>query len=160
MTRTIDTDTTDQSIRFWAYDSDGAAVTGEAHNSAGMAVSVVVRRKGRIASTTSLTLVARGGAGVHTDSALTEVASGEYVVDLPDSYFTTAGDHVSLTVASTAITGTVVVESLTIAFGANTISDEDIQEIVAGVITKIEEAAAKIEEAAANSARALMESLD
>jgi hypothetical protein len=114
-TMIIDTDTTDQSIRFWAYDSDGAAVTGEAHDSDGMAASVVVRRKGRIASTTSLTLVARSGSGVHTDSALTEVGSGEYVVDLPDSYFATAGDYVSLTVASTAITGTVVVESLTVA---------------------------------------------
>jgi hypothetical protein len=112
MTRTVNTDTTDQSIRFWAYDSDGAAVTGEAYNSDGMAVSVVVRRKGRIESTTSLTLVARSGSGIHTDSALTEAGSGEYVVDLPDSYFATDGDHVSLTVASTAITGTVVVESL------------------------------------------------
>lgn len=117
MTRTIDTDSTDQSIRFWAYDSDGAAVTGEVYNSAGMSVSVIVRQSGRIASTIALTLVARSGAGIHTDSALTEVGSGEYVVDLPDSYFATDGDHVSVTVASTAITGSVVVESLTVSNG-------------------------------------------
>lgn len=110
----VNSGTTDQSIRFFAYDEDGAAVTGEAYNSAGMTVSVVVRRKGRIVSTTALTLVARSGVGVHTDSALTEVANGEYVVDLADSYFATAGDHVSLSVASTAITGTVVVESLVV----------------------------------------------
>jgi hypothetical protein len=114
---TVNTGTTDQSIRFWAYDADGAAVEGEEYNSDGMAVSVIVRRKGRIVSTTALTLVARSGVGVHTDSALTEVGSGEYVVDLADSYFATAGDHVSLSVASTAITGTVVVESLTTGSG-------------------------------------------
>ena len=112
--RKVDTNTTDQSLRFWAYDSDGAAVTDEDHTSDGMSISVIVRRKGRIVSTTSLTLAARSATGVHTDSAITEVGSGEYVVDLSDSYFETEGDHISLTVASTAITGTVVVETLTV----------------------------------------------
>lgn len=114
MSRPVTTGSTDQSIRFWAYDSDGAAVTGEAYNSAGMAVSVAVRSAGRIVSTTALTLVARSGVGVHTDSALTEVGGGEYVVDLPDSYSATAERDISLTVASTAITGAVLVEMLAV----------------------------------------------
>lgn len=115
MGRAVITGSADQSIRFWAYDSAGAAVAGEAHDSAGMAVSVVVRSAGRIVSTTALTLVARSGVGVHTDSALTEVGGGEYVVDLPDSYSATAGRDISLTVASTAITGAVLVETLSVA---------------------------------------------
>ena len=118
MSRPVTTGSADQSIRFWAYDSDGAAVTGEAYNSAGMAVSVVVRSAGRVVSTTALTLVARSGAGVHTDSALTEVGGGEYVVDLPDSYSATDERDISLTVASTAITGAVLVETIEIGKGA------------------------------------------
>ncbi len=103
--RHVDTASTDQSIRVWAYDADGAAITGEAYNSAGIAASVVVRSAGRIVSTTALTLVARTSVGVHRDSAFTEVGSGGYVIDLPDSYFATAGREVSVTLASTAITG-------------------------------------------------------
>lgn len=105
MSRAVTTSSTDQSIRVWAYNSSGAAITGEAYNSAGIAVSVVVRSAGRIVSTTALTLVARSGAGVHTDSAFTEVGAGEYVVDLPDSYSATAGRDVSVTLTSTAISG-------------------------------------------------------
>lgn len=105
MSRAVTTSSTDQSIRVWAYNSSGAAITGEAYNSAGIAVSVVVRSAGRIVSTTALTLVARSGAGVHTDSAFTEVGAGEYVVDLPDSYSATAGRQVSVTLTSTAISG-------------------------------------------------------
>ena len=112
MSRQVKTAETDWSIRFWAYDSDGAAVTGEAYNSAGMTASVVVRAKGRIVSTTALTLVARSVVGVHTDSALTEVGNGEYLIDLPDNYLATADRVVSLSVASDAITGTVIVETL------------------------------------------------
>lgn len=112
MSQQVATGQTDWSIRLWAYDSAGAAVTGLAYNAAGIAVSVVVRAKGRVLSTTALTLVARSGAGVHTDSAWTEVAGGEYVVDLPDSYLATAERTISLTVAATAITGTVIVETL------------------------------------------------
>lgn len=103
--RAVALNATDQSIIVKAYNSSGAAITGEAWNSAGIAVSVVVRSAGRILSTTSLTLVARSGAGVHTDSAFTEVGSGEYVVDLPDSYSATAGRQVSVTLTSTAISG-------------------------------------------------------
>ena len=114
MSQLVRLNQTDWSIRLWAYDSAGAAVTGLLHNSAGMAVSVVVRSKGRVVSTTALTLVARSGAGVHTDSAWTEVAAGEYVVDLADSYFATADRTISLTVAATAITGTVIVETLAV----------------------------------------------
>ena len=114
MSRAVITGSVDQSIRFWAYDSAGAVVEGEAWNSAGMAVSVIVRSAGRIMSTTALTLQARSGAGVHTDSALTEVSNGEYVVDLPDSYSATADRDISLSVASTAITGTVIVETLAV----------------------------------------------
>lgn len=109
MSRHVDTSSTDQSIRVWAYDSDGVAITGQAYNSAGIAVSVVVRSAGRIISTTSLTLVARSSVGVHRDSAFTEVAGGEYVVDLPDSYFTTSRHQVSVTLTSTAIAGGYVV---------------------------------------------------
>ena len=105
MSRAVITSSTDQSIRVWAYNSSGAAITGEAYNSAGIAVSVVVRSAGRIVSTTALTLVARSGAGVHTDSAFTEVGAGEYVVDLPDSYSATASRQVSVTLTSTAISG-------------------------------------------------------
>jgi hypothetical protein len=112
MSQQVTTGQTDWSIRLWAYDSAGAAVTGLLHNSAGMSVAVIVRSKGRIVSTTALTLVARSGAGVHTDSAWTEVGNGEYVVDLADSYFATEGRTISLTVAATAITGTVIVETL------------------------------------------------
>lgn len=112
MSQQVNTSETDWSIRLWAYDSDGAAVTGLVYNSTGIAVSVVVRAKGRIVSTTALTLVARSSAGVHTDSAFTEVGNGEYVVDLPDSYMATAERTISLTVAATAITGTVIVETL------------------------------------------------
>jgi hypothetical protein len=65
-------------------------------------------------STTALTLVDRSEAGVHTDSAWTEVSGGEYVVDLADSYFATADRTISLTVAATAITGTVIVETLAV----------------------------------------------
>ena len=103
--RLVTTGSTDQSIRVWAYDSSGAAITGEAYNSAGIAVSVVVRSAGRIVSTTALTLVARSSAGVHTDSAFTEVGAGEYVVDLPDSYCATADRQVSVTLTSDAISG-------------------------------------------------------
>jgi len=112
MSQQVITGQTDWSIRLWCYDSAGAAVTGLLHNSAGMAVSVVVRSKGRILSTTALTLVARSSVGVHRDSAWTEVSGGEYVVDLPDSYLATAERTVSLTVAATAITGTVIVETI------------------------------------------------
>jgi hypothetical protein len=112
MSQQVVTGQTDWSIRLWCYDSAGAAVTGLLHNSAGMSVSVVVRQKGRIISTTVLTLVARSGAGVHTDSAWTEVADGEYVVDLTDSYLATAERTISLDVAATAITGTVIVETI------------------------------------------------
>ena len=112
MSQQVSTGQTDWSIRLWAYDAAGAAVTGLLHNSAGMAVSVVVRSKGRVLSTTALTLVARSGAGVHTDSAWTEVADGEYVVDLADSYFATAERTISLSIAATAITGTVIVETI------------------------------------------------
>jgi len=106
----------DQSIRVWAYDEDGAAITGEAYNSAGIAVSVVVRSAGRILSTTALTLVARSGVGVHTDSAFTEVGGGEYVVDLADTYSATANRDVSVTLTSTAISGGYVL-SETLAVG-------------------------------------------
>ncbi len=112
MSQQVNTGEADWSIRLWAYDSAGEAVTGLVYNSAGVAVSVVVRSKGRIVSTTALTLVPRSGAGVHTDSAFTEVGGGEYVVDLPDSYIATAERTISLTVAATAITGTVIVETL------------------------------------------------
>lgn len=116
MSRSVITGSTDESIRVWAYNSAGVAITGEAYNSAGIAVSVVVRSKGRIVSTTALTLVARSGAGVHTDSAFTEVGSGEYVIDLADSYFATANRDISVTLTSTAITGGYVL-SQTLAVG-------------------------------------------
>jgi len=132
MGRAVITGGTDQSIRFWAYDADGAAVAGEAYNSAGMAVSVVVRSAGRIVSTTALTLVARSGAGVHTDSALTEVGNGEYVVDLPDSYSATALRDISLTVASTAITGAVLVETLAVGQGSSQASVDALAISLAG----------------------------
>lgn len=103
--RHVDTASTDQSIRVWAYDADGAAITGEAYNSAGIAASVVVRSAGRIVSTTALTLVARTSVGIHRDSAFTEVGSGEYVIDLPDNYFATADREISVTLTSTAISG-------------------------------------------------------
>ena len=105
MSRAIITSSTDQSIRVWAYNSSGAAITGEAYNSAGIAVSVVVRSAGRIVNTTALTLVARSTVGEHRDKAFTEVGAGEYVVDLEDSYFTTANRQVSVTLTSTAISG-------------------------------------------------------
>ena len=105
MSRAVITSSTDQSIRVWAYNSSGAAITGEAYNSAGIAVSVVVRSAGRIVSTTALTLVSRSGSGVHTDSAFTEVGAGEYVIDLADSYSATANRQVSVTLTSTAISG-------------------------------------------------------
>jgi hypothetical protein len=105
MSRAVTTSSTDQSIRVWAYNSSGVAITGEAYNSPGIAVSVVVRSAGRILSTTSLTLVARSSVGVHRDSAFTEVGGGEYVVDLPDSYSATANRQVSVTLTSTAISG-------------------------------------------------------
>lgn len=110
--KTVEQNSTDWSIRFFAYDVDGAAVTGLTHASGGMAASVVVRSKGRIVSTTSLTLSARSQVGVHQDSAMTEVGSGEYVIDLADSYFTTVDRTISLTVSATAITGNVLVEML------------------------------------------------
>ena len=116
MSRAVTTGSVDQSIRVWAYDVDGAAITGEAYNSAGISVSVVVRSAGRIVSTTALTLVARSGVGVHTDSAFTEVGSGEYVVDLADSYSATANRQVSVTLTSTAIAGGYVL-SETLAVG-------------------------------------------
>ena len=116
MSIAVITGSTDESIRVWAYNSAGVAITGEAHNSAGIAASVVVRSKGRIVSTTALTLVARSGAGVHTDSAFTEVGSGEYVIDLADSYFATANRDISVTLTSTAITGGYVL-SQTLAVG-------------------------------------------
>lgn len=112
MSRQVALNETDRSIRFWAYDSDGAAVTGEAYNSAGMTASVIVRAKGRIISTTALTLIARDVVGTHQDSAFSEVGSGEYLIDLPDSYLATADRVISLSVASDAITGTVIVETL------------------------------------------------
>lgn len=117
MSQQVITGQTDWSIRLWCYDAAGAAVTGLLHNSAGMAVSVVVRSKGRILSMTALTLVARSSVGVHRDSAWTEVSDGEYVVDLPDSYLATAERTVSLTVAATAITGTVIVETIEVGRG-------------------------------------------
>lgn len=112
MTAPVTTGTIDQSIRLWAFDSDGAAVTGLTHASAGIAASAIVRANGRIVSTTALTLIARSVVGVHTDSAFTEVGSGEYVIDLPDSYFATADRNVTVTFAATAVTGSVIVESL------------------------------------------------
>lgn len=111
---TVTTGTVDQSIRLFAFDTDGAAVTGLTHASTGIAVSVVVRSKGRIVSTTALTLVARSSPGVHTDSAFTEVGSGEYVVDLPDSYQATADRTINATLAATAITGNAYSEALEI----------------------------------------------
>jgi len=122
--------TVDHSIRFWAYDSGGAAVTGEAYNSVGMSISVIVRRKGRIVSTTGLTLIARSVSGVHEDSALAEVGNGEYVLDLPDSYFTTDGDYVSLSVSSANIT-TAIIDNLTVQDApATSTSTEQIETIV------------------------------
>lgn len=109
MKRSVATSSTDQSIRVFAYNSAGAVITGEAYNSAGISASVVVRSAGRILSTTALTLVARSGAGVHTDSAFTEVGSGEYVIDLADSYSATANRQVSVTLTSTAISGGYVI---------------------------------------------------
>lgn len=135
MSQQVVTGQTDWSIRLWAYDSAGAAVTGLAYNSAGMAVSVVVRSKGRIVSTTALTLVARSGAGVHTDSAWTEVSGGEYVVDLPDSYLATAERTVSLSVAATAITGTVIVE--TIEVGRAAVLDPAVQTQIDSIETDV-----------------------
>lgn len=126
MSQQVNTSETDWSIRLWAYDSDGAAVTGLVYNSTGIAVSVVVRAKGRIVSTTALTLVARSSDGVHTDSAFTEVGNGEYVVDLPDSYMATAERTISLTVAATAITGTVIVETLEV--GRAAVLDSTVQD--------------------------------
>ena len=105
MKRSVTTSSADQSIRVFAYNSSGAAITGEAYNSAGIAVSVVVRSAGRILSTTALTLVARSVVGQHRDNAFTEVGAGEYVVDLEDSYSATAGRQVSVTLTSTAISG-------------------------------------------------------
>jgi hypothetical protein len=126
MSRAVITGSADQSIRVWAYDSSGVAITGEAYNSAGIAVSVVVRSAGRIVSTTALTLVARSGVGVHTDSAFTEVGAGEYVVDLADSYSATAGRDVSVTLTSDAITGGYVL-SETLAVGQAAELDSDTQ---------------------------------
>ena len=135
MSRAVTTSSTDQSIRVWAYNSSGAAITGEAYNSAGIAVSVVVRSAGRIVSTTALTLVARSGAGVHTDSAFTEVGSGEYVIDLADSYSATANRQVSVTLTSTAISGGYVLsETLDVGIAA------ELDSAVGTQITNIENA--------------------
>ena len=76
MKRSVTTSSADQSIRVFAYNSSGAAITGEAYNSAGIAVSVVVRSAGRILSTTALTLVARSVVGQHRDNEFTEVGAG------------------------------------------------------------------------------------
>jgi hypothetical protein len=66
------------------------------------------------------------------------VADGEYVVDLEDSYFATADRTISLTVAATAITGTVIVETIEVGRAV------ELDSAVGTQITAIETFAARV----------------
>lgn len=104
--RSVAVNSTDQTIRVFAFDSNSAGVTGLTTASGGLAVNVVVHQSGRRISTTNITgsLTTRDVATTHKDFALTEIGAGEYEIDLPDSYFT-AAQEVSATIAATAVTG-------------------------------------------------------
>ena len=104
--RTVTIDTTDQTLRLFAYDSNSDAVTGLTSGSAGLAVNVIVRQEGIKTGTTDITgsLTTRDTAATHKDYSFTEIGSGEYELDLPDSFFTSA-QVVTATIAATAITG-------------------------------------------------------
>ena len=116
--RTVTINDTDQTLRLFAFDSNSSAVTGLTSGSAGLAVNVIVRQEGIKTGTTDITssLTTRDTAATHKDYAFTEIGSGEYELDLPDSFFTTA-QEVTASIAATAITGrsystTVVVEEV------------------------------------------------
>lgn len=104
--RTVTINDTDQTLRLFAFDSNSSAVTGLTSGSAGLAVNVIVRQEGIKTGTTDITssLTTRDTAATHKDYAFTEIGSGEYELDLPDSFFTTA-QEVTASIAATAITG-------------------------------------------------------
>ncbi len=95
---------TDQTIGFRAYEADGTPIV-LAHNSAGMAVYYRVDTNGRRGTRVAMTpLVARSGAGVHTDKSVTNMSSSEYhEVDLPDAAVATAGTMVFIEIEATAL---------------------------------------------------------
>lgn len=95
---------TDQTIGFRAYEADGTPIV-LAHNSAGMAVYYRVDTNGRRGTRVAMTpLVARSGAGVHTDKSVTNMGSSEYhEVDLPDAAVATAGTLVFIEIEATAL---------------------------------------------------------
>lgn len=112
MSRTVDPGATDQTIRLWAFDSNGAAVTGLTPASTGIAATVTVYTSGRPGTPASVTLTTRDTAGVHKDNAFTEIGNGEYALDVVDSKFTTGGTEVAASLAADAITGNVYVEKV------------------------------------------------
>lgn len=101
MTRQITPGSVDQSLVFWAYDTDGDGVA-LTPASDGIAVSVRVDADGREGTPVALTLTTRDVVGTHKDSAITHVGGGKHEVDLADSYFAAAntGKMVTLELAA------------------------------------------------------------
>jgi hypothetical protein len=126
----IITATTDQSVRFTAFDSDGAAVT---LTSASAALAVYYQRwiKGvRLSETevTPITDLASVGAA-HSDGGLIHDADGSHRLDLPDAAFATGTDEVRLRITATDITGGIAHERFTV--GAETASQASVDAVAA-----------------------------
>lgn len=98
--RQVTTSSTDQTIVFYAYDSDGVAVDLDS-GSAGLTLAYRIDQNGREGTPVSMTPVARLTANVHRDGAITGRGNGKHEVDLPDTAFATNDSMVTLEVNTT-----------------------------------------------------------
>lgn len=113
--RSVALSAVNQSIVFYAFDADEAAVT-LAFNSPGLSLSYAVDVDGREGAPVALTPIARSVAGVHEDGAITSKGNGKHEVDLPDAAQSAAG-FVRLLVTATAVTGRVYSEVIAVGQG-------------------------------------------
>ena len=98
--RQVTTGSTDQTIVFYAYDSDGVAVDLDS-GSAGLTLAYRIDQNGREGTPVSMTPVARLTANVHRDGAITSRGDGKHEVDLPDAAFATNQSIVTVEVDTT-----------------------------------------------------------
>ena len=101
--RTVAVDSENQSLVFFAFDSNGSAVSGLSPSSDGIAVAVRVDTNGQKGAPSSLTLTTRDVAGVHKDSSITSTGDGRHEIDVADSVFTTLDAVVTLEVSATDV---------------------------------------------------------
>jgi hypothetical protein len=129
MSRHVDTGSTDQTIVFWAFDADGAAVEVTTSD----AVSYRRDNNGREGTPVALTLVARTVAGTHRDSAITYKGDGKHEVDLPDAAVAADGE-LTLEVTKSGV-ASVYVERLELGAGGGDAEQATSEEILAVVET-------------------------